>query len=95
MTPKPKGPCSVDARDRLVRSLGLCGRRYMRQYRHGSPTGGGRDLTPQNATCKVAGCHSKSASHSLCAAHWYRLGRTGSVQADVPVKTRARANKEG
>lgn len=46
---KPKRICSVDGCDKPVRSSGLCGSHYFRQYRYGDPLLGGPPKTASGA----------------------------------------------
>lgn len=66
-----RGPCSIEACDRLTAAKGLCQKHYARLKKHGDP-----HFTPQPrpSYCEVDECVGKHRARGLCASH-YRLLR--------------------
>ena len=77
--------CSIDrcSRTDVVGYDGLCRKHYGRKRKHGTTEL--RERWPK-FTCSVPDCDEPAKTRRLCKAHYSRLLKTGSVQADKPVR---------
>ena len=77
--------CRVDGCEGAVRSLDLCYKHYMRQYRKGT-TEGADQTTYDTEMCAVGTCTRRRVKSAYCRAHYTRLYRHGDVQEHIPLR---------
>jgi hypothetical protein len=74
--------CSVEGCEKPYLSKGLCNAHYIRQRKHGSPSGGAYP-TNNSGPCSVESCETKAWSLGYCRKHYNRLKRNGDPLAGI------------